>query len=135
MGYRVEDIPYIGMAEKLGVGCGDPLRAMVRELNRPGETRGDSGGLPQAGSKIRRLAQHILEQDACSACYAAVVFALSRLNQGELTRLGEKIAVGQGFQGQGGRLGSGNCCSGFDTFCPGCPPSGAAVLAFIRGKA
>ncbi|MDR0399475.1 MAG: DUF362 domain-containing protein [Treponema sp.] len=137
MGYQAEEIPYIGLAAGLGIGRGDPAQARVRELNRPGEAGnpsgpGDSGSPPRPGSKVRQAARYIHGRDACSACYAAAVFALSRLDRGELARLGEKIALGQGFRGRGGRLGSGNCCSSFDAFCPGCPPSGAAVLAFLR---
>jgi hypothetical protein len=133
MGYRAAEIPYIGLAEKLGAGCGDPARARTRELNRPvlsPELSRREG--PRPGDKVRRLARHIEESKACSACYAALVFALSRMDRGELARLGGKPAVGQGFRGRGGALGSGNCCSGFSRFCPGCPPSGAAVLAFLR---
>jgi hypothetical protein len=137
MGYRPEEIPYIGLAARLGVGCGDPAQALVRELNRPDGTAGpsqpgDSGILPPPGSKVRRLARYIDESNACSACYAALIFALSRMNREELSRRGEKTAVGQGFRGRRGRAGSGNCCSGFESFCPGCPPSGAAVLDFLR---
>jgi uncharacterized protein (DUF362 family) len=132
MGYRVGEIPYIGMAEKLGVGRGDPARARVRELNRPALSPNISGSLPRPGAKVRQLARHIEESNACSACYAALVFALSRMGQGELARLGGRIALGQGFRGGTGKLGVGNCCSGFTRFCPGCPPSGAKVLAFLR---
>jgi uncharacterized protein (DUF362 family) len=130
MGYRVEEIPYIGLAEKLGLGCGDPARARVRELNRPAQGPGISGARP--GGKVRQLARYIDESRACSACYAALVFALSRLDRGELAWLGGRIAVGQGFRGGKGRLGVGNCAAGFSRACPGCPPSGAAVLAFLR---
>ncbi|WP_198429944.1 hypothetical protein [Treponema primitia] len=35
MGYRVEEIPYIGLAEKLGVGCADPAKAVIREISPP----------------------------------------------------------------------------------------------------
>jgi uncharacterized protein (DUF362 family) len=133
MGYRPEEIPYIGLAEKLGAGRSGPAR--IRELNRPAFPPGEaSGGLSGPGGKVRQLARHIGESNACSACYAALVFALSRLDRGELARLGGKVAVGQGFRGKSGALGSGNCCSGFAGFCPGCPPSGAEVLAFLRGR-
>jgi uncharacterized protein (DUF362 family) len=130
MGYRVEEIPYILLAEKLGAGRSGPAR--TRELNRPAFPPGGSSG-PRPGAKVRQLALHIEESDACSACYAALVFALSRMDRGEPARLGAKVAVGQGFRGKPGALGSGNCCSGFSRFCPGCPPSGADVLAFLRG--
>jgi hypothetical protein len=133
MGYAVGEIPYIGLAEKLGVGVGDPAKAVVRELNRPLDTAKAVGFRP--GGKVLQLARYVDEADACSACYAALIFALSRLDRAELGRLKGKIAVGQGFRGKKvgqGRVGSGNCTSGFGSFCPGCPPSGAGVLEFLR---
>jgi uncharacterized protein (DUF362 family) len=133
MGCRPEEIPYIALAAGLGIGCGDPARARVRELNRPGGvTPAERRGLPPPGSKVRQLAGHITESNACSACYAAAVFALSRMDRKERAGLGGPLAVGQGFRGMAGGLGIGNCCSGFARSCPGCPPSGAAVLAFLR---
>ncbi|GHT91171.1 (4Fe-4S)-binding protein [Spirochaetia bacterium] len=136
MGYAASEIPYIGLAEKLGVGVGDPKKAAVRELNRPG-TLAQSGGRP--GGKVRQLTQYIEETEACSACYAALIFALSRMDHRELGRLPDKIAIGQGFRGKKGILGVGRCTQGFaaaiDTpgaSCPGCPPSGAEVLGFLR---
>ncbi|MDR1277147.1 MAG: DUF362 domain-containing protein [Treponema sp.] len=130
MGYRAADIPYIGLAESLGIGSADPAKALVRELSSPGASQ--SGGILQPGGKVRHLAPFIQEDGACSACYAGLVFALSRMKPGELSRLGEKIAVGQGFRGKTGRLGIGRCTLGFSSSCPGCPPSGAAALAFLR---
>ena len=134
MGYRAEDIPYIGLAEKLGIGTGDPKKALVRELSAPGAFRsaGASGGLPRPGGKVRRLAPLIQEDGACSACYAGLIFALSRMGQGEPARIREKIAIGQGFRGKKGNVGVGRCTAGFKASCPGCPPSGAAVLSFLR---
>jgi uncharacterized protein (DUF362 family) len=129
MGYRVDEIPYIGLAEKLGIGRADPAGARIRELNHPTLSPG-AGSFP--GVKVRQLARYIDESKACSACYAALVFALSRMDQGELARLDGRIAVGQGFRGGKGKLGVGNCASGFVRACPGCPPSGADVLAFLR---
>jgi uncharacterized protein (DUF362 family) len=130
MGLQAEDIPYIGLAEKLGAGRSGPAR--TRELNRPVPGFSPPRSDPGPGGKVRQLARHIEESEACSACYAALVFALSRLDRGELARLGGKVAVGQGFRGRKGALGSGNCCSGFTRTCPGCPPSAADVLAFLK---
>jgi hypothetical protein len=132
MGYRVDEIPYIGLAEELGVGLADPDKAVLRELNRPPEAAGPAF---HPGGKVRHLARYVDEKDSCSACYAALIFALSRLGREEPARLKGKIAVGQGFRGKSGETGSGNCCSAFRSFCPGCPPSGAAVLAFLRDVA
>jgi uncharacterized protein (DUF362 family) len=137
MGYDAGDIPYIGMAEKLGVGVGDIAKALVRELNAAAGAQAAEGSRAhgrQAGAKVRQLAQYVDEADACSACYAALIFALSRLERRDLSRLPGKIACGQGFRGKSGPLGSWNCTGGFEAFCPGCPPSGAEVLEFLRGK-
>jgi uncharacterized protein (DUF362 family) len=127
MGYRVSEIPYIGLAEKLGVGTADPGKALLRELNRP-----PAAAAPRPAGKLRQLARYLEEKDSCSACYAALIFALSRLGREELDSLKGKIAVGQGFRGKSGDFGSGICTSAFRRFCPGCPPSGAAVLDFLR---
>jgi uncharacterized protein (DUF362 family) len=139
MGYSMDEIPYIGMAEKLGVGSSDLTKAKITELNAP-ETAVKNSGSEKSipGGKVRQLVQHIEEDSACSACYAALVFALSRLNRNELARLGEKIAIGQGFRGKSkivgknSGLGVGQCTASFAAFCPGCPPSGAEVLGFLR---
>jgi uncharacterized protein (DUF362 family) len=134
MGYRAADIPYIGLAAALGLGLADPATAIVRELSAPGASRSAGGltGLPRPGGKVRRLAPFIQEDGACSACYAGLVFALSRMRQEEQARIREKIAIGQGFRGKKGNLGVGRCTEAFQASCPGCPPTGAVVLAFLR---
>jgi uncharacterized protein (DUF362 family) len=129
MGYAVADIPYIGLAEKLGVGSADLIAAKVKELNSCESAQGDTAPTTPSG-KVRALASAITEDKACSACYAAPAFALSHLKKGDSHH---KISVGQGFRGKKGALGVGQCCSAFDAYCPGCPPSGADILAFLRG--
>ena len=131
MGYSVKDIPYIGLAEKLGVGSADIGAAKIRELNRCQSAA--EGTAVEPSGKVRALSSHITEDSSCSACYAALVFALSRFGPNELKRLREKVCVGQGFRGKKGALGVGQCCAGFDAYCPGCPPSGADILAFLKG--
>ena len=131
MGHEISDIPYIGLAEKLGVGSADIDSAKVRELNKCGAGEAVKGKNTPSG-KVRSLAVHITEDQACSACYASLIFALSRLDRSEMGRLKEKVSVGQGFRGKKGKLGVGECCAGFSSFCPGCPPSGADILEFLR---
>ena len=128
MGYAVQDIPYIGLAEKLGIGSADPGKAKVRELNTDGDHFNPASA---ASGKIREFAKYIDENNACSACYASVIFALFRLGQSGLSRLRNKICVGQGFKGKQGKLGVGRCTSLFTANCPGCPPSGTDILAFL----
>jgi len=128
MGYSLGDIPYIGAAERLGIGSADIAGAKVRELNG---ADAKTSAVFAFGGKVRQLAPYIHEDNACSACYASLIFALSRMSRSQLDRLKEKICVGQGFQGKQGSVGIGECCAGFQRFCRGCPPSGAEVLAFL----
>jgi hypothetical protein len=139
LGYSTADIPYIGLAEKLGVGSADLSKALIRGLNAPDgkDEAGKARVTPAAspGAKVRQLAQYIHESDACSACYAGLVFGLSRMESPALARLRGKVAVGQGFRGKKGAAGIGRCTGAFDASCPGCPPAGAEVLAFLKGLA
>jgi uncharacterized protein (DUF362 family) len=128
IGYRTGEIPYIGFAEKLGIGAGDPLKAKVTELNHAGL----SAAPPEPSGRARQLAVHIREDRACSACYAGLIFALSRMNRADLNRLKAPLAIGQGYRGKKGDLGIGQCASAFSAFCPGCPPSGTETLDFLR---
>jgi uncharacterized protein (DUF362 family) len=129
MGYAVKDIPYIGFAEELGVGSASLDRALVREIAAP---KNAASFAAKPSGKARRLAAYIDENNACSACYAALVFALSRLGEQELGRLPGPICVGQGFAGKAGKTGVGNCAAAFAASVKGCPPSGAAILDFLR---
>jgi len=130
MGFPLNAIPYIGLAEKLGIGSADLRAAKVRKLN--GEDAPSSAIPAPAGDKVRRFAPYVAEDNACSACYASLIFALSGVNNAQLDRLKDKICVGQGFKGKQGNIGIGQCCDGFRRFCPGCPPSGEDVLAFLQ---
>ena len=130
MGIDILDVPYIGLAEQLGAGCADIGKAKVRQLNHGAAALNDK---PAPTGKIRRLAAYITEDSACSACYASLIFALSRMDRQELDLLAEKICIGQGFKGKQGKLGIGQCASNFNAWCPGCPPSGMEILAFLRG--
>ena len=127
MGYSVSEIQYISLAEKLGVGSLGP--AVVRELNQ----NSDAPPPPAPKGKVRQLSGFINEKSACSACYAALIFALSRLGNTERSRLA-KVNIGQGFRGKElPGLGVGQCTSGsLLSFCHGCPPSGAEVLSFLK---
>jgi hypothetical protein len=128
MGYRTEEIPYIGMAEALGVGCGDPAKALVRELSIPAAA---PPFLAPSG-KVRQLSAYIEEDRACSACYANLIFALSRMNQHDLRRLKGRICIGQGFKDKSGSIGIGRCTASFGASLGGCPPTGTGIIAFLQ---
>jgi len=72
----------------------------------------------------------IIEDAACSVCYAALVFALSKG-----IKIRQKIHIGQGFKGKSGDgVGIGNCACGFKTSLKGCPPKAVDIVEFLGGK-
>ncbi len=134
MGYEKEDVPYIGMAEKLGAGCGDWTQA---RLHRYEDGKLIEGSVPSpslsGGRKVLELQDDVEEIDSCSACYGYLIPAMDRLRrEGLLERLDEKICIGQGYQGQTGKLGIGNCTSKFDHHLPGCPPVPDEIYRFLK---
>ncbi len=127
MGIDPREVPYIGMAEKLGVGTSKG--ANVIELNK-GENTGNPG---RTSRKVARLAQKADAQDACSACYGSLIHAFARLDDyGKLDYLPGTICIGQSFKGQKGKYGVGNCTCGFDRYVKGCPPKASEILDFLK---
>jgi len=131
MGYALNAIPYIGLAEKLNIGSADLRTAKVRELNNADAKKINAVSAPDG--KVQQFAQYIAEDNACSACYASSVFALSNISRAKLNHIKEKICVGQGFKKKRGNVGIGQCCADFKFYCPGCPPNGEDVLKFLKG--
>lgn len=116
--YTPDDVPYIRMAEALGIGTADLNNAEIVDLN------GDGGDqeLPRR-RRILDVAYAVEEVDSCSACYSSLVGALCRLDEeGLLDRLDTRIGIGQGMRGKTGKLGVGMCTSGFEKCIYGCPP-------------
>ncbi len=128
MGYDVSEVAYIKIAEALGVGNADVSSANIKWLNDASQ----GGKSHVASGKVRRLAVHAKEDNACSACYAAVIRALSRMSGQEIQALKSPICVGQGWQGKQGVWGVGKCCKEFSHTCAGCPPSANDIVEMIR---
>jgi uncharacterized protein (DUF362 family) len=125
IGYNAGEIPYIGIAQKLGVGITGP--AQVKEIN----SNREAPPPPKPAGKVKQLSGYINEENACSACYASLVYALSHLEKNKLVSLKE-ICIGQGYIGKKGNTGVGQCTSAFNSSCPGCPPTGLEALSFLR---
>ncbi|MEG1686930.1 MAG: DUF362 domain-containing protein [Angelakisella sp.] len=129
LGFLPDEIAYLSMAAQLGVGSMALEQAVVAALNTaaPGRAR------PVSARRVGRLAKHLCQDKACSACYAATVRALARLeDSGGLERLGEQLYLGQGWRGKHlDKAGIGSCTEGFRCTLPGCPPTAAAILAFL----
>ena len=122
--YTPDDVPYVRMAEKLGIGSADLNSAQIIDL---GGFHGYAGkemkeDLPRE-HKILEVSYAVNEVDSCSACYASLTGALWRLKEeGLLDKLDMPIGIGQGMQGKTGKLGVGKCTKDFDVCIMGCPP-------------
>jgi len=126
MGYRPEDVDYIMIAEKLGVGSAKLDNAVITEIN----TEIKSPARFSPSRKVAHLSRYINENQACSACYGSLIHALSRLDEsGRLSRINQKISIGQGFKGTKSEgIGVGNCTLGFSTCIRGCPPKAIDIV-------
>ncbi len=105
MGYDIKEIPYISIAESIGVGSADLASADIVELNSdilPGgcaDRNGEGKIKMRPSGRVRQLSRYIVEDSACSACYGSLIHALERLDEkGLLRRLNEKLYIGQGFR-------------------------------------
>ena len=138
MGHEIDDVPYIGLAEKYGVGSADLAAAVITEI---GDAAMASAVPPRSG-RLRSLAARVEERSACSACYAALIHGLARLDErGLLDRLDaalgakheRRIAVGRDFRGvEWNGIGCGLCASASANALGGCPPDGSEVAAFLE---
>lgn len=119
-GCNPEDVGYIRIAEKLGIGSTDLENAVIRTIRKNGETYESEGNIRRSLLDVSYAAEEV---DSCSACYASLTGALLRLNEeGLLKELKDRISIGQGFRGRTGKLGIGACTKGFSYTIAGCPP-------------
>jgi uncharacterized protein (DUF362 family) len=131
LGYAIGDVPYIGIAEKLGVGSADLSALTEIVLNAP------ASSMRPPHHRVDRLLSLVRQKEACSACCANTVYALLRLEQqGKLSQLTAPVCVGQGYRGQTNpiALGVGQCTAGFAHTVKGCPPSAADILRFLSDE-
>ena len=128
LGYNIEDIPYIEMAEELGVGSSRLIDDNIRELNQDRSLM----TIPKTRS-VQELAKYVEEDMACSACYGSLIHALDRLkDRGCLSKIDEKIHIGQGFKDKESKgIGIGSCTKGFEQNLPGCPPKAKDIVDFL----
>jgi uncharacterized protein (DUF362 family) len=130
MGFSIEDVPYIAMAEGIGAGTTDLVNADIIELNK------DNGSRKLKPSRrVQELSRLIVEDSACSACYGSLIYALERLDEkGLLNKLKGKLYIGQNYKNkQYDGLGIGVCTSGFDKCVKGCPPKARDIVEYLEG--
>ena len=127
LGFSVEDIGYLPLAERLGVGSTDVTRATIHEHHAEKKQQ----TLFQASGVARELAGHVVADSACSVCYGSLIHALQRLRENG-KRLPAAVHIGQGFRGKSGNgIGIGNCTAGFARYLKGCPPTAKAMADFL----
>ena len=127
MDYSPDDVPYVRMAEALGIGSADLSAAEIITL---GESHEEA--LPKE-EKLLEVSYAVDAVESCSACYANLIGALWQLRQeGPLEKLDCPIGIGQGMQGKTGRLGIGRCTRDFDVCIMGCPPDEKTIYQELK---
>jgi len=129
LGFSIDEVPYIGIAQAIGVGSTDLANADIVELNK------DNGSKRITQTRrVQQLARQIVEDSACSACYGSLIYALERLDEkGLLKKLEEKLYIGQAFKNkQANGIGIGACTSGFHKNVRGCPPKARDIVEYLE---
>ena len=125
MGYSPDEIDHLRYAKQFGVGDFADNTTQVKELYA--ERRPKS--VPQPSRQAKRFIELIDEDGACSACYAALIFALHK-NDGYFSR--DKVKIGQGWRGESyDGVGIGDCASGCARHISGCPPRAIDISRFL----
>lgn len=131
LGHRPEDIVHLRMARDFGVGRFVDAATKIREFGQNDRPRTTAAH----NSIVKKLAKSIEEDQACSACYAALIFALNKCESESknLIRDNGRIKIGQGFREKNCKgIGIGNCTSGCESFVPGCPPKAVDIIRFLE---
>lgn len=131
--YEVEDIPYIVLAEQLGVGSADLSNTQIIAIDQQKIEE-----MPKS-RKVVEILDAVEEVESCSACYGYLIPALDMLRENgkfgilkeKLQQIDEKIRIGQGFRGKTGEIGVGNCTRKFRCSCEGCPPTENQIYDFL----
>ena len=144
LGLTPADVAYIGLAEEYGAGCADLSKAEVRVLREKEGEPSRSLAADEALSLVTSgkssghaavLSENVQEVDSCSACYEMLLSALDRLrSEGITPPEGELLAIGQGYRGQSGEAGIGNCTLGFAFTVPGCPPDEESICSALKAR-
>lgn len=132
IGYTKNDIPYLKMAEELGVGEADLNKARIIEYETEEKTR----SFFTPSRRAAKLTRIVDASEACSACYGPLIHALNRLEEkGLLHKLKDRIVIGQGYKGKSHEgIGIGTCTSNSGSYIKGCPPSAVDIVDFLEDK-
>jgi uncharacterized protein (DUF362 family) len=129
LGFDLEEIPYIKIAENIGVGNTNWSHSNIIEFNKD-----QSAVINASTGYIKQFAKYIEERDACSACYGSLIHALDRLKtKGKLNRIKSKLYIGQYYKGKtiNVGIGIGQCAKGCKQYATGCPPLAGDIVQLL----
>jgi len=127
LGYKVDEVEYVTLAEALKIGSTDIENANIVTIE------GDDTEDIVRPSRIMEISYDVEEVESCSACYESLMEALDQLEkEGLLSKLNEKIGIGQGYKGKTGKLGVGDCTKGFEINVHGCPPKAKDIYDVLK---
>ena len=134
MGYTPDDVPYVRLSERLGIGSTDLDAAQVLHVGMGTADSAWTEDKEQTRSRrVLDVAYAVEEVDSCSACYANLTGALVRLEEERLLeQLPVRIGIGQGMQGRYGELGVGRCTKDFEFCIMGCPPDTEQIYEGLK---
>lgn len=137
LGHKKKDVPYIGLAEELGVGSAKLSELVIREPGEKGEkkkgTQKEEGKAKSRKKTLKDLKKLADQSKACSSCYSNLLAALERLEKdGCLPDFPQRICIGQGFRKKSGELGIGSCTKRFSRSLKGCPPKPDAIYKYLK---
>jgi uncharacterized protein (DUF362 family) len=134
LGFSPEEIEYICLANKYGVGNLYNKTTKIYEYRTENRTKITMNQSENQSSLVRELSSLIDENNACSACYAALIFALNKIGIRELRKkISEPIKIGQGFRGtRSTGLGIGDCTKSCTKNISGCPPTALDVIHGLK---
>jgi len=128
IGYRPNEIGYLAIGKKMGLGEFYSNETKLVELNAQNKPLQKYN----SGRKTDRYRDIVNENAACSACYCALMHALHRM--GGKMQIAGKIHIGQGFKEKSGDgIGIGKCAGGFATRVAGCPPKATDIMEALKG--
>jgi uncharacterized protein (DUF362 family) len=127
LGYKNNEVEYINIAEKEGVGKKLMSANQIVEIN---SNCSNDIEITQIEEKYLNLIDDI---SACSNCYSNLVNALHKLDRENKTgRITENISIGQGYENKSGELGIGDCTKKFRKHLKGCPPNTKEIIEFLK---
>ncbi len=130
IGIPLREVRYIYIAEACGVGSSDLKSAKIRVYGEKSPEAETSDDDYRSLLHIKEMAEDV---DSCSACYAALIPALKRLEEeGLLQKLPGHVCIGQGYRGKSGAIGVGRCTAAFQKSLKGCPPDEESIYAFLK---